>query len=219
MKGIGILFSILHVSVHYRSRWNWNKSKVQKGIWSFMSWKRGDMRQSNYFPPLSSEKSQICQFDCLSLKASKKNNNKLSLSRSPYKQNGLFLHTSPEVLPNFSLIESISVFLHTSPAISISVNIISIYKVTIVKTHLKFKKLKKLAVVALVSVKYHCISPFHYPKENSLHGSVNLTKISSLTQTFTHQQLKCENKRVLLSLRIKNHHHFELTYEEDKLRC
>ena len=116
---------------------------------------------------------------------------------------GLFLHTSLEVLPNFSLIESISVFLHTSPAVSISVSIISVYKVTIVKAHLtfkklkklavvelvkahlKFKKLKKLAVVALVSVKYHYISPFHYPKENSLHESVNLMKISSLTQTFT----------------------------------
>lgn len=52
-----------------------------------MLWKWGDLRQSNYFPPLSSEKSQICQFDCLSLKASKKKK-KLSLSRSPYKQNG-----------------------------------------------------------------------------------------------------------------------------------
>lgn len=52
-----------------------------------MLWKWGDLKQSNYFPPLSREKSQICQFDCLSLKASKKKKN-LSLSRSPYKQNG-----------------------------------------------------------------------------------------------------------------------------------
>lgn len=53
-----------------------------------MLWKWGDLRQSNYFPPLSSEKSQICQLDCLSLKALKKKKKKLSLSRSPYKQNG-----------------------------------------------------------------------------------------------------------------------------------
>ena len=34
----------------------------------------------------------------------------------------VFLHTSPEVSTNISLIESISIFLHPSPAVSISVS-------------------------------------------------------------------------------------------------
>ena len=55
-------------------------------------------------------------------------------------QLGLFLHISPEVSPNFSLIESISVFLLPSPAVSIKLCIASVHKAKIVKAHLKFKK-------------------------------------------------------------------------------
>ena len=53
---------------------------------------------------------------------------------------GLFLHTSPEVSPNFNLIESISVFTLPSPAVSIKLRMASVHKAKIVKAHLKFKQ-------------------------------------------------------------------------------